>query len=260
MADSKQRHRYFFDFFRLSLAAEFSRDMARNKLGVAWWLLEPALMLAVFYLVFGKILMRGGPDFIYDLLVGVALWTAFSNTVQRCTASVERASQLMQQVYVPKILLPLICVATEAIKLLILMGVLLGILAVTIGPSATWVWLPVILVLQTLFAGACGIITGLAVPFMNDIKYVVTLLLRLGMFMSGVFYRIDEAVPVEYRDYLMLNPLATLIAETRHILVAGTAPSGPWMLYTLAVSLILLAFGSLLITRLDRVYPRLLAK
>ena len=101
----------------------------------------------------------------------------------------------MQQVYFPKILLPLIVIAAEALKSSILIVLLLVTLWMTIGASSSWLWLPVILVLQVLFGGACGIITALLLPFMNDIKYVVTLLLRLGMFTSGVFFRIDDLVP-----------------------------------------------------------------
>ncbi len=252
--------RYYLDFCRLSILAEFSRDAARNRLGYAWWVLEPALMLAVFYIVFGMILQRGGPGFIYDLLVGVTLWSWFSSTVQKSTTSIQRASHLMQQVYIPKQLLPLIAISSEAVKAMILVAILLFILAITIGPSITWLWLPVLLVLQLLFAAGCGMITAHLLPFMNDIKYVVTLVLRLGMFLSGVFYRIDEAVPEEYRDYLMLNPLATLIAESRHILVAGEAPQLQWLLYVFVVSLALLAVGFLLINRHDKVYPRLLSR
>ena len=252
--------RYYLDFVRLSIIAEFSRDAARNRLGYTWWVLEPALMLTVFYVVFGVILERGGPGFIYDLLVGVTLWTWFSNTVQRCTSSVQGATQLMQQIYFPKVLLPLITIASEALKASIIILLLLVILALTIGISLTWLWLPLLFLLQMLFAGACGVIAALLLPFMNDVKYLVTLLLRLGMFTSGVFFRIDEAVPPEYRDVLMLNPLATLIAEGRHILVEGIAPQFDWLGYTLLVSLALLVVGASLLRRFDRVYPRLVSK
>ena len=103
-------------------------------------------------------------------------------------------------------------------------------------------------------------ITAHLLPFMNDVKYIVTMVLRLGMFLSGVFYRIDVAVPEEYRDYLMLNPLATLIAEARNVLVSGSPPQLGWLLYVFAVSLVLLVIGYWLIKRHDRVYPRLLSR
>jgi lipopolysaccharide transport system permease protein len=252
--------RYYFDFVRLSIVAEFSRDVARNRLGFAWWILEPGLMLAVFYVVFGLVLERGGPGFIYDLLVGVTLWTWFSNTVQRCTTSIQGASQLMQQIYFPKLLLPLVTIASEGLKSAILVVLLLCILAMTNGFSLSWTWLPLLLLLQLLFAGACGIIAALLLPFMNDVKYLVTLVLRLGMFTSGVFFRIDEAVPPEYRDWLMLNPLATLIAEARRSLVAGDTPQLDWLAYCLVVSLGLGLLGVVLLARFDKTYPRLMTR
>ena len=252
--------RYYLDFCHLGVRAEFSRDAARNRLGYVWWVLEPALMLAVFYLAFGVILNRGGAGFLYDLLVGVTLWTWFSGTIQRCTASIQQASQFMQQVYIPKHLLPLVCIASEAFKALILFTILLLILSITIGPSRAWLWLPVLFFTHLLFASGCGLITAHMMPFMNDVRYLVTLLLRVGMFLSGVFYRIDEAVAEQYRDSLTLNPLAAVIAQMRLILVSGEAPDLSWLLYVLAVSLLLLAVGFSLISRHDKVYPRLLSK
>ncbi len=217
-------------------------------------------MLAVFYLVFGFILQRGGPGFIYDLLVGVTLWAWFSSSIQKTTTSIQQASLLMQQVYIPKHLLPIIAISAEAAKALILFVILLFILGLTIGPSLTWLWLPVLFLLQLLFASACGMITAHMLPFMNDIRHVVTLLLRLGMFLSGVFYRIDEEVPEEYREWLMLNPLATMIAETRHILIAGENPDYIWLLYVFLISLVLLSIGLVLIRQHDKTYPRLLSR
>ncbi|MFB3078485.1 MAG: ABC transporter permease, partial [Lysobacterales bacterium] len=222
--------RYYTDFVRLGIVAEFSRDAARNRLGYAWWILEPALMLAVFYVVFGVVLERGGPGFIYDLLVGVTLWTWFSNTVQRCTSSIQGAAQLMQQIYFPKVLLPLITIASEALKSSILMLLLLVTLALTIRASVTWLWLPLLFVLQILFAGACGIIAALLLPFMNDVKYLVTLLLRLGMFTSGVFFRIDEVVPPGSQSVVLVQALenagadvtAIAIPNTGHLFFRGT--------------------------------------
>ncbi len=252
--------RYYFDFCRLGVLAEFSRDAARNRLGYVWWVLEPALMLAVFYLAFGVILQAGGKHFLYDLLVGVTLWSWFSGTIQRCTASIQQASQFMQLLYIPKHLLPLVCMISEAAKALILMAILLLVLGFTIGPSRAWLWLPVLFVTQFLFAGGCGLITAHLLPFMNDVKYMVTLLLRVGMFLSGVFYRIDEAVAEEYRDYLTLNPLAAMIAEMRRVLVSGEPPNFGWLLYVGAISLALLILGCLLISRYDKVYPRLLSR
>jgi lipopolysaccharide transport system permease protein len=75
-----------------------------------------------------------------------------------------------------------------------------------------------------------------------------------------VFYRIDEAVPEEYRQYLLLNPLASLIAEFRQVLVEGATPDWGWLAYVCGFSSVFLIFGLLLLVKYDRYYPRLLVK
>lgn len=254
------RNQYFWDFFRLSVVADFKSNAAKNRLGYIWWLLEPLMMMAVFYFVFGMLLQRGGPGYIYDLLVGVTLWIWFANTVTRTMESLGRSSQLLQQVYVPKFLLPLITVVSEFLKSIVLVALLLLILALGKGISPSWSWLPLLLAMQLLLAAACGVFVAVFLPFIHDVKFLVQMGLRVAMFTSGVFYRIDEAIPEQFREYLLLNPLASLISEFRQVLVEGAAPDWTWLAYVTGFSIILLAFGLMLLVKYDRHYPRLLVK
>lgn len=253
-------NQYFWDFFRLSVIADFKAGAAKNRLGYMWWVIEPMMMMAVFYFVFGLLLQRGGPGYIYDLLVGVTLWTWFSNTVTRTMQSLERSSGLLQQVYVPKFLLPLVTVVSEFFKSIALVLLLLVVLALGKGIAPSWSLLPILLALQLLLAAACGVFVAVFLPFIHDVKFLVQMGLRVAMFTSGVFYRIDEAVPEEYRQYLLLNPLASLIAEFRQVLVEGATPDWGWLAYVCGFSSVFLIFGLLLLVKYDRYYPRLLVK
>ena len=56
-------------------------EARRYALGYLWWIVEPMLYVAVFYLVFEKLLQSRQPDFLYFLMVGklVFIWFLFSN-------------------------------------------------------------------------------------------------------------------------------------------------------------------------------------
>ena len=253
-------NQYFWDFFRLSVIAEFKANAAKNRLGYVWWLLEPLMMMAVFYFVFGMLLQRGGSGFIYDLLVGITLWIWFSNTVTHTMESLGRSSQLLQQVYVPKFLLPLITVTSEFLKSIVLVTLLLLVLVFSKGVTLSWGWLPLLLFIQLVLAAAFGVFVAVFLPFIHDVKFLVLMGLRVAMFTSGVFYNINEEIPEQFRDYLLLNPLASLIVAFRKVLVDGSPPDLMWLIYVSVFAFILLVIGLCLLVKYDKVYPRLLVR
>lgn len=246
------------DFIRVNVLAEFRLEASSNRLGILWWFLEPLMMMAIFYVVFGLILERGGKDFVYYLLVGITTWLWFAATVTRTMNSIPRAGNLIQQIYIPKTLLPCVAITTELLKAGIILGFLLILLAVLNGVSLTWLYFPVVLLVQLLFAAGCGVVVAALTPFFNDITFVVQLGLRAAMFLSGVFFIIDETIPAPWADILLLNPMAILITEFRHVLVDATAPNWFELGWISVLSLLLLILGFGMIRRFDRDYPRFL--
>ena len=62
---------------RMSLRAEASRYF----LGYIWWILEPMLWVAVFYVVFEVLLQAGRADFLVFLMCGKLAFIWFSKSV-----------------------------------------------------------------------------------------------------------------------------------------------------------------------------------
>ena len=57
-----------------STYAELRAERARSYLGLAWWVLDPAMMMLTFWLVFDVIMHSGGPEYLPSLLIGLTLW------------------------------------------------------------------------------------------------------------------------------------------------------------------------------------------
>jgi lipopolysaccharide transport system permease protein len=67
----------FFTKLRFNLRSEVSR----TYLGYAWWLLEPALLVAALYLVFGVFYGRDANNFVAFLVLGKVPFLWFSKSV-----------------------------------------------------------------------------------------------------------------------------------------------------------------------------------
>src|SRR5262249_24427944 len=73
-----------------------------SALGFLWSLLNPALYLVVFYIVFQLILKSGIPNFPIFLLAGLLPWNLFSVGLGASAASVTANGALVSKVWFPR--------------------------------------------------------------------------------------------------------------------------------------------------------------
>src|SRR5207248_4697248 len=78
-----------------------------SVLGFLWSMLNPALYLVVFYVVFQLILKNGIPQFAIFLLAGLLVWNLFSTALPGATGSVVGNSGLVKKVAFPREVLAL---------------------------------------------------------------------------------------------------------------------------------------------------------
>src|SRR5437868_5840930 len=78
-----------------------------SVLGFAWSLLNPLLVLVVYYIAFQKFIGTVVPRFPIFLLSGVLVWNFFSGGVLAGTTSVVMNSSLVKKVSFPREILPM---------------------------------------------------------------------------------------------------------------------------------------------------------
>lgn len=241
-------------------AAELRRDAARMYLGILWWFLEPVLYMSVFYLVFGVGLRKGGTDFVIYLLSGLIVWRWFDGSVRSAAGSIVTSVGLMQQVYLPKILLPAVVVVMHSYKFIIIFSVFLLFLVFVWGATVTlyWLALPLMLVLQLIFICAIsGLVAGL-VPLVPDLRYMVDFGMTLLFFMSGVFFDIHDLTPI-IQEVLNYNPMVIFIEAYRNILLYEQWPQWGSLLKVILASFVLFGVMVWMLERCDRYYPRVVS-
>jgi lipopolysaccharide transport system permease protein len=163
---------------------------------------------------------------------------------------------LMSQVYVPKYAFPLMAVVFMLFKHLFVIAVLVGLLFILEDPGITWFFYLLIFFVQFILILGLAFIVAAVVPLIPDLMLVIPPLLRLTMFLSGVFYS-QAMIPAEYVPYFRYNPMAGLIMEYRKVMLLDQLPDFVYLFKIMLVSLAIIAFGLWLLKKLDRVYPRL---
>ena len=233
-------------------------EVRKSYLSYAWWVLEPALMVSVFYVVFGILRNRGGPDFLAFLFCGYIPFLWFSRTVPNCSNSIVSGKGLINQIRIPKAFFPLVTMLHDAFKAAIVFLLLFVVLLILgLQPTLYWAFTVIIFVVQFLFLAACGLLVAMVVPFARDLKFLIATVTSMVMFSSGIFFDYEKVIIPKHQVFFMMNPMASLIANYREVLLYQSAPNWSALSIIAFISIIAIFIFLYMLNRLDGVYPRL---
>jgi lipopolysaccharide transport system permease protein len=225
-----------------------------SHLGIVWAVLNPLLMLAIYFVVFGKIF--GGKlsprpdetsvDFALAIFLGLTLFQLFAETLSATPGIIVNNPNLVKKVVFPLEILPLAHLGAFWFNTLINLGLLLlGAVFFGQGVSiAGLVWLPVILApLVLLSIGAGWLFAALGV-FFRDISQAMPFFSQILLYSSLVFIPLSKVQAYPWL-YLILkwNPLLQTIALARSALLWDLPVSLDALAYTYAAGLAAFFFG-----------------
>lgn len=249
--------RYLVDLIIQQARAGLRAEASRGYLGVLWWVIEPVMYMAVFYVAFAHVMKRGDENFAIFLLVGLIVWKWFYAALSAGANSLFANAGLMNLVYVPKIVFPLANIAVNTFKFLVILVLFLLFLQFT-PTRMTWSWLllPGLVLTQLLLIMALSCLLAAVMPFFPDLTVILNNVLTMLLFLSGIFFDISK-VSASMQTYLMLNPIALLINMYRQILLEGAPPDWQQLLGVLVFSTATMALAIWLFKRFDRIYPKI---
>ena len=233
-------------------------DQVKFYMGYSWWVIEPALGLLVYYVFIGLLLKRGGVKYIESLLFSLILWKALAVSIRSSSTILIKKHKLLNQVYLPKYIFPIVQVITSGAKYLIIFSALF-IISLFFGMTYTVniLWLPFVLfVFMTLAIGASLLVSAIT-PFVPDFKHVVPQLLQITFYGSGVIFN-ASMIPKEYLPLLKLNPLFNCFEAYKNVIVFGRPPDFETLFISLTVGICLGLAGFFMLFKFDKEYPKLL--
>ncbi len=251
-------HRYA-HVVRYQTYAGLKSEISRTYLGVVWWLLEPTMAAVTMYIVFGFLLSSAPPnqrpasraEFFPFLLVGTFAWQWFHNSAMLAANSIILKSGIMQQVYLPKGIFPLVSVLNGTWKFLCTFSVMTVVLwLLGYPPNEAYLALPVIVLIQFTFNLAVGLPLSVWIPYFRDGSAVIGAVLGFVGMASGIFFRPSQ-VPARYAPYVYYNPLANLLTAYRTVLLDRGWPDWWALSRVAAIAVVLLALGIVMMRRFD---------
>lgn len=217
-----QRRELLLILARRDLSVRYKQTL----LGILWVVLQPALTMLIFSIVFGRLVGVPSDGLPYPVFVlcGLVPWQLFAFALTNASNSLIENERLITKVYFPRILIPLATTLVGlvdfmfAFALLVLACLVYG---VPIGPGMLAA--PLLALLCLMAALACGLwLAALNVEF-RDVRYALPFAAQVAMYLSPVAYP-TSLVPTEWRWLYGLNPMAGIIDTFRWTLIGGPSP------------------------------------
>lgn len=219
----------------------------QTYIGVAWAVLQPLLIMAVFTVIFGKLakMSSNGAPFAIFSFAGLLPWLFFSNALSESSNSLVASQNMITKIYFPRLLIPMSAVLSGVLDFLISLVLLFGLIIWYQVPLTIHLFLlPFFFFITFLAALAVGMwFSALNVKY-RDVKYIVPFIVRMGIYVSPVGYLSSEFYS-RWGHWYGLNPLVGIIDGYRWcILGPGFEPNWTGFGLGMAVILVLLVTGA----------------
>ena len=220
----------FYHITRTLAVMDFKVRFYDSALGYLWTLMKPLLFFGVLYVVFSLIVRIGDDVEHYPamLISGIVLFFFFSESTGKGVTSVVDSENLVRKIHFPRMVIPLSSVLTNTFFLLLnLIAVFVFFAIDRVEIRASWVQLPLLLILLFLFTtGVTMLLSVLYVPA-RDIKPIWEVASQALFYLTPVLYPISLVAEQHEKlaNLVMVNPIAAIIQQSRHAMIDPAQPS-----------------------------------
>ncbi len=265
--DFKELWRYR-DLCSLFVKRNIITQYKQTVLGPLWWLIQPALTVIMYMVVFGGIAgipTDGVPQPLF-YLSGICLWQYFSDCLTKTSNTFVNNSGIFGKVYFPRLVMPL----ADVISNLLRFGIQFGLfIVVYIG---YWLLDPTcsahLTIYALLFPVLVFMMAGLALGFgtiissmttkYRDLQVLFSFVVQLWMYATPIVYPLSQTAGrqlygISVKTLMCLNPVTPVIEAFKYgFLGAGQFIGWGWLAYSFVFMIVVLALGILIFNKVQK--------
>jgi lipopolysaccharide transport system permease protein len=221
-----------------------------SVIGLAWTFITPIILLCTYTFIFSVVFqakwntqISSKSEFAMIIFSGMIIYNMFAECLSRAPSLIISNANYVKKVVFPLEILPIVNIVASAFHAGISFVVWVIFYVIFIGIPHLSVFLVFLTLIPLLLytAGFSWFLASLGV-FLRDIMQIVTLILTVLMFVSPVFYPLS-AIPKNIRSFMVLNPLAEILEQSRNVLFDQVPLDWTWLLVSSAVSLAVSILG-----------------
>ncbi len=250
---------------RYMLGANLKRTHNDTLLGNLWWVVDPLLQMAIYFILVDIIFRRDTPDYPLFIFAAILPWKWFSTSVSSASVSVTGREGLLRQIPFPKIVLPVSAVFAGTISFGFGLIALALVYVFFLDRITPWLLaLPLIAAVQLVFTLAVGTVLAAVNAFYRDVQNVLGHVLRLWFYLSPGLYSLDHIAHHQNVRFLLgLNPMAPILESYRHVIYgtetqAGAPPDFLGLAWVLVFSAVAFGVAIAIFKRVEPAFARII--
>ena len=233
-----RQHQFLFEEL---VKRDFTKKYKRTILGMAWSIISPLMNLLIMWLVFNKLLGNNVDHYVIYLFAGQLVFSYFTDATNLGMTSLVGNAGIFTKINVPKYLF----LFSQNISSLINFGLtLLIFFAFVAFEGIPFTWKFFLLLYPTgclvVFNVGMGLVLSALFVFFRDMQYLWGILTQLVMWLSAIFYTIDNYSHA-VQNLFLINPIYLYSRYFRKVVIDGAVPTIQF--HILAAVYALLAFG-----------------
>jgi lipopolysaccharide transport system permease protein len=236
----------------------------QTLLGALWAIIQPLLQMVIFNFLFGDLGNISTGEIPRPIFTFAALlpWNLFSKALSDTSRSLVSNRNMITKVYFPRLLVPISSVLSGVVDFAIAFVILLGMMVYYGYPLTAAAWaVPVFLLLALVSSLGIGLWLSAWNLHYRDVHYILPFMTQIWMFVTPIAYPLAEAadklsrlVPESLLPLYYLNPMVGVVEGFRWALLGATDVPAQAIIYSVAVSLVLLISGMFYFRRMERTF------
>ena len=255
------------DLISLFVKRNLITQYKQTILGPLWYIVQPALAVIMYMIVFGGIAgipTDGIPRPLF-YLAGICMWQYFADCLTKTSNTFVNNAGIFGKVYFPRLSMPIADVLSNLVRLGIQMAFFLIIYAIygIIGGSGayfTWYALlfPVLVIMLAGLALGFGILFSSMTTKYRDLQVLFSFVVSLWMYVTPIVYPLSQTkskfwngIPVH--KLMCLNPITPITETFKYgFLGCGEFIGWRWLVYSFIFMIILLVLGLVVFNKVQR--------
>ncbi|PIE71741.1 MAG: teichoic acid ABC transporter permease [Deltaproteobacteria bacterium] len=211
---SARHRRVLFSLAKQDIRARF----AGSLLGPVWFLIHPAILILVFWMVFSlgfRVKPLADVPFVAWLTTSLAAWFLFSDLVSTMTPVITANAPIIKKTVFPSQILPLVKAISAVFGHLVFVILLLVLIGITRVPFSFFFF-------QAIYYAVCAMVLGIGLGwavsalsvFIRDVEQVVGVVLQVGFWATPVFWDLT-ILPEPVQQVVSYNPVFYIVQGYR---------------------------------------------
>ena len=254
------------DLLTLFVKRDITVQYKQTVLGPLWWLIQPALTVIMYMVVFGGIAgipTDGVPQPLF-YLGGVCMWQYFADCLTKTSNTFVSNAGIFGKVYFPRLIMPLSNVTSNLVRFGIQLGLFIVVYVyyaiVGQAPSPNWYLLlaPALVIMMAGLALGFGIIISSMTTKYRDLQVLFSFVVQLWMYGTPIVYPLSQVagktvLGMDLTTIMCLNPVTPVIETFKFgALGAGEFIGWGWLAYSFVFMLVVLSLGILIFNKVQK--------